>query len=358
METEFFRHGAMAIIRLNRPHVLNALGPAQFQAIHAQLAVWMADDAVGAIVLEGAAGRAFCAGGDIRAVWDGRARGDHDGNRRLFRDEYSLDRMIHRLPKPIVSLLDGIVMGGGAGLSVNGRFQVVTERTVFAMPEAAIGFFPDVGATHFLSRCPGRIGLYLGLTGARLGAADMIWAGLASHYVPSQDLPDLKDRLISAAAAPDPVAAIQQVLDRAHVVPAPAQLAEQAASIDRCFGCGCMGDVIAAVDAETAPWAEYARRQLAMASPTSLAVIHRQLSEGRGLSFEDAMVREYRMACAFLAGTEFYEGIRAAVVDKDWRPRWHPGTLAEVSHAMVENYFAPIEDELTFTSEGPGNGRP
>lgn len=353
METEFVRVGALGVVRLNRPQVLNALGPGQFPAIARQLRAWADDPAVGAVVLEGAGGRAFCAGGDIKVVWEGRRRGDHAGNRALFRAEYGLDRLIHRYAKPVVSLLDGIVMGGGAGLSLNGRYQVTTERTIFAMPEAAIGFFPDVGATHFLSRCPGRLGLTLGLTGARLGAADMLWAGLASHHVPSTGLEALKAELARAAAGADPAASVAEVLDGAHVAPAgPALWPGRMAVLDRCFGAGDVAAILAAVAKRDEDWLAEAHALMAAASPTSLAVIFRQLEEGRGLSFEAAIAREYRIACAFLAGDEFAEGIRAAVVDKDRRPRWNPPTLAEVLAIGTDRFFAPVADELTFDEGG------
>lgn len=353
MDTEFHRHGALGVIRLNRPQVLNALGPEQFPALHRQLAAWAADPRIGAVMVEGAGGRAFSAGGDIRAVWDNHQRGDHDANRALFRTEYGLDRLIHRYPKPYVALVDGIVMGGGAGISVNGAFQVATERTVFAMPEAAIGFFPDVGATHFLSRCPGRIGLYLGLTGARLGAADMKWAGLATHTMPSTALAALKDALAVAAASTDPWSAVRATLDAATTSLPGGGLAEIFGDIDQCFAGDNIGQILERVSSCPASWAVEAGRRLAAASPTSLAVIFRQLGEeGRRLEFEQVMAREYRLACAFLAGGQFVEGIRAAVVDKDWRARWHPATLAKVSADMVERHFAPVPDELSFDQDG------
>lgn len=348
METEFFVQGALATIRLNRPMVLNALGPEQFPAILSHLTAWQDDPAIGAVMVEGAGERAFCAGGDIRSVWENRLRGDHAGNRALFRAEYTLDRFIHRFPKPYVALLDGIVMGGGAGISVNGAFQVATERTLFAMPEAAIGFFPDVGATHFLSHCPGCVGLYLGLTGTRLQAADMLWCGLASHYVPSTALTGLKAALAQAAAASDPWRAVRETLAAVTGTPPSGWLPAAAAAIEACFGGATIFEVVASVTAHSAPWAQEAARRMAAASPTSLAVIFRQLVEGRGLSFEQVMAREYRMVCAFLAGDDFYEGIRAAVVDKDWKAGWHPGTLAEVDDASVDHYFAQVTDELDF----------
>lgn len=337
METEFSRQGRLGVVRLNRPQVLNALAPGQFSAIHGQLAAWAADNSVGAVLLEGAGDRAFCAGGDIRAVWDAYARRDHAFNRRLFRDEYRLDRLIHHYPKPIVSLLDGIVMGGGAGISINGRFRVATERSVFAMPEAAIGFFPDVGASHFLSRCPGSIGLYLGLTGARLRAADMVWAGLATHYVPSDRLDALKGILAECET-------VEAVLTQVHCDPGPAPLAADAALIERSFMQDDVQSVVVALAGLDRDWAV----ALAAASPMSLAVIFRQLTESRTMDFDTIIRREYTLACRFLAGHDFYEGIRAVVVDKDKAPRWQPESLALVSDDAVAEYFVPLGEELTF----------
>lgn len=348
MDTVFSRDGALARIRLNRPRVLNALAPWQFGAIHEQLRVWDADSSVGAVMIEGT-GKAFCAGGDIKAVWEARQRGDHVANRTLFRAEYRLDRLIHRFNKPYVALLDGLVMGGGAGLSLNGRYQVASERTVFAMPEAAIGFFPDVGASHFLSRAPGHLGLYLGLTGMRLTAADMVWAGLASHHVPTARHDDLRAALaVAAAAIADPDAAIAEVLGRFHVSTWPAPYAERQETIEQCFGKTSVAEIMACLAERQEPWLVEARERMAATSPTSLAVIWRQLTEGQGMTFETAIAREYRMACAFLAGDQFAEGIRAAVVDKDRSPQWCPDRLEQIASHDVDRFFHPVEDELTF----------
>ena len=240
-------------------------------------------------------------------------------------------------------------MGGGAGLSLSGRYQVVTERTVFAMPETAIGFFPDVGASHFLARTPGCLGLYLGLTGMRLDAADMVWAGLASHHVPSARLETLKERLSYAATSPKPDEAIREELDKAHVAPGQASYTERLELIEQCFSpvAGVVG-IMDALAGRREPWLVQARERMAAASPTSLAVTYRQLTKNRGMSFEEAISREYRMACAFLAGDEFAEGIRATVVDKDRAPRWDPSTLAKVTSEDVDRFFHPVEDELSF----------
>lgn len=341
--------GGLAAIVLNRPRVLNALSPRQLSGLGRLLLEWRDDPAVGAVVIEGAGERAFCAGGDIRAVWDNRLAGRDDANIAIFRDEYRLDRLIHHYPKPFVAVLDGIVMGGGAGVSVNGRWRVATERTLFAMPEAAIGFFPDVGATHFLSRCPGRIGRFLGLTGTRLGPADCLWAGLATHYVPASALPALKADLRRAAGSAEPGGAVAAVLGEHHREPGVSWLAETADAIDRVFAAPSPREVVSALVAEGTEWARQALEAMGDASPTSLGVIQRQLSDGKGLGFDDAIRREFRLACRFLAGHDFIEGIRALVIDKDRTPRWSPPTLADLSAARIDALFAPLDDgELEF----------
>jgi enoyl-CoA hydratase len=348
VETIFHVDKGLGQILLNRPQVLNALSPGQFIALDQHLAEWQHDESVRVVVIEGAGDKAFSAGGDIRAVWDARSRGDDAFNRAIFHTEYCLDRRIHHYPKPYVALMDGIVMGGGAGISVNGRFRVATERTSFAMPEAAIGFFPDVGATHFLSRCPGHIGLYLGLTGTRLGPADALWAGIATHFVPAGELVGLKAELARATGSADSFSATEAVLATAHRDPGPAGLAERSAAIDRCFAKPSVADVITALREEGAAWSHAALAALAAHSPTSMAIAFRQLKVGRDLSFDLAIRQEYRLACSCLAGDEFYEGIRALVVDKDRRPQWRPAALADMDEPMLDRLFAGCGDELSF----------
>ncbi len=341
--------GGLAAIVLNRPRVLNALSPRQLTDLGRLLLEWRDDPAVGAVVVEGAGERAFCAGGDIRAVWDNRLAGREDANIAIFRDEYRLDRLIHHYPKPYVAVLDGIVMGGGAGVSVNGRWRVATERTLFAMPEAAIGFFPDVGATHFLSRCPGRIGVFLGLTGTRLGPADCLWAGLATHFVLASALPALKVDLRRAAGSGKPAEAVEAILAAHHREPGPSSLADLAPAVDRVFAVPSPRELVSALVAEGADWAWQALESIGDASPTSVAVIWRQLSDGKGLGFDDAIRREFRLARRFLAGHDFHEGIRALMIDKDRTPHWSPPTLAELPATRIDALFAPLDDgELEF----------
>ncbi|EME71794.1 enoyl-CoA hydratase/carnithine racemase [Paramagnetospirillum caucaseum] len=343
-ETVVTRDGRLGRIRLNRPKVLNALSAAQYHDITRCLAGWEDDPEIGVVLIEGEGERAFCAGGDIRMVWDAARRGNHGFNRDVFRTEYRLNRRIHRYPKPYVSLLDGICMGGGAGLSVNGDFRIATERTRFAMPETGIGFFPDVGATHFLNRCPGHVGLYLGLTGRQLGPADCLWAGIATHFVPADRLGELRLALAGAALAADSGEAVASVLARFHEEPGDGPLLRQLDGLERCFAHRRLGDVVEELRLDGGQWAWDTLAELSGRAPFSLAVTNRQLREGRGLDFDEALRREFRLAWHFLQGQDFLEGIRAQVVDKDRRPAWTPSSLAEVDELAVAAYFQPLGD--------------
>lgn len=341
-ETIFAKDGVLGRILLNRPQALNALSPRQFTDLAERLGEWAADPTIAVVVIEGAGERAFSAGGDIRVVWDAHLRGDHRANVAIFRDEYRLDRLIHHYPKPYVSVLDGIVMGGGAGVSVNGRTRIATERTLFAMPETAIGFFPDVGATHFLSRLPGRLGLYLGLTGARLGPEDCLWAGIATHYVPSAEIPAMIAELARGGE-------VDKVLTRFHRHPGESGLARIQDGIERCFGQATLVEIVEALAGEQSDWAQQASASLARHSPTALHVAFVQLTEGKGLGFDESIRREFRLACRFLLHPDFPEGIRAMVVDKDKAPRWLPAGLGQVDPDHVRSMFAPLgKDELEF----------
>ncbi len=346
-ETIIEQFGGVGHIRLNRPKVLNALSAPQYHQLTATLTAWESDERVRLVLLEGEGERAFCAGGDIRMVWDAWKRGDHAFNRDIFRTEYRLNRRINAYPKPYVSILDGIVMGGGAGLSINGRWRVATERTQFAMPETGIGFFPDVGATHFLGRCPGQLGLYLGLTGARLGPADCLWSGIATHFVPVESLAALRQSLFAAATAADPDGAVEEVLKRFHRDPGEGPMAGRRDELERCFAPRRLDDIVESLRTHKSQWAWDTVETLAGRSPFSLTVAHRQLTEGRGLDFDDAIRREFRLAWRFLAGHDFYEGIRAQVVDKDRSPSWSPASLAEVDATQVAGMFTSLgSDEL------------
>ncbi|MDE1174430.1 MAG: enoyl-CoA hydratase/isomerase family protein [Parvibaculaceae bacterium] len=343
-EVLFERRGGAGIITLNRPKALNALTLGMVRLIHPRLESWALDGDVRTVILEGAGERALCAGGDIRVLHDwGRA-----GDPRLmefYREEYRLNRYIKRYPKPYVALMDGIDMGGGVGLSVHGSLRVATERLVFAMPETGIGLFPDVGGTFFLPRCPGATGMYLALTGERLRAADAIYAGIADIFVPGDRLEALKATLAEGATPEDVTAAFA-----ADAGAAP--LASLQEKIDRHFSAASLEAVLASLN-EAADggdaWAKATLATLAGKSPTSLLVTFSQMKAGAKLDFEACMQLEYRLTNRFMEGHDFYEGVRAVVIDKDQKPRWQPARLADVPRADIEKCFAPLSrGELSF----------
>ena len=340
-EILFGRKGGLAILTINRPQALNALTLDNYRRIDPALRDWAADPSVNAVVVRGAGDRAFCAGGDVRAVYEaGRGiSGDPDLPAVFFREEYELIRRIHRFPKPYLAIVDGITMGGGAGISVNGAYRVATERTLFAMPETGIGLFPDVGATRFLNRCPGHVGRYLGLTGARVNAADALYCGLATHAVKRDSVQVLLDELSREHTS------VEDCLRRFAVDPGPAQIRpkEAVANLDALAAESAGGGA----DAE---WAEATRAGLLTKSPTSLKITLRQLTIGRDYDLDAALALEYRLTQHVMAGHDFYEGVRAMLIDRDRNPKWRPRTLAEVTDSMLDAYFAPVGDrELRFT---------
>jgi enoyl-CoA hydratase len=350
----FGREGGVATVMLNRPQALNAFTLAMYRLFDPALRAAAEDPAIHAVLIEGAGERAFCAGGDVRAVYEaGKGiSGDPDFTSVFFAEEYRIIRRIHHYPKPYVALIDGITMGGGAGVSVNGAYRVATERTMFAMPETGIGLFPDVGATRFLNLCPGQIGRYLGLTGARLGPADALYCGFATHFVPRDRVPGLIAELAGVAWQPGSEGAqIEAVFDRFKSDPGPPPLAARRAAIDRCFADDTVEAILDRLHSETgdSDWAGETRALLLTKSPTSLRITLRQLVLGRGCDLETALRLEYRMTQHVMAAHDFYEGVRAALVDKDQRPRWQPASLAEIDEAAAGSYFAPLGDrELVF----------
>jgi enoyl-CoA hydratase len=346
------RNRGLATITINRPQALNALTLDNYRRIDPALRAWAADPTVHAVVVRGTGDRAFCAGGDVRAVYEaGRGiGGDPSLTAVFFREEYELIRRIHHFPKPYIAIIDGITMGGGAGISVNGAYRVATERTLFAMPETGIGLFPDVGATRFLNRCPGHVGRYLGLTGARLNAADALYCGFATHAMRHERIEVLLDELTGDHVE------VEACLRRFAAAPEPAPLASLQSAIDRCCGGDTVEVILEALAAEAsaggphAGWAAETRADLLTKSPTSLKITLRQLTIGRDYDLDAALALEYRLTQHLMAGHDFYEGIRAMLIDRDRNPQWRPASLAEVSENMVDAYFTPIGDrELRFT---------
>jgi len=348
------RASGLATLTINRPKALNALTLDNYRRFAPALRAWAADPSVHAVMVRGAGERAFCAGGDVRAVYEaGRGiGGEPDLPVVFFREEYELIRQIHCFPKPYIAVIDGITMGGGAGISVNGAYRVATEHTLFAMPETAIGLFPDVGATRFLNRCPGRLGRYVGLTGVRLRAADTLYCGFATHFVPSERVAELVAELGRTVGESGE---FDGVLTRFAANAGRAPLAPLRPAIDRCFAGDSIEEILDALALEAADggpqagWAAETRATLLTKSPASLKITLRQLAIGCDYDVERALALEYRLTQHVMAAHDFYEGVRAMLIDKDQHPRWQPATLAEVSDAMVDAYFAPIGDrELRF----------
>jgi enoyl-CoA hydratase/carnithine racemase len=346
------RQGGLGIVTLNRPQALNTLSLAMYRRFDPQLIAWGADESVRAIIVRGAGDRAFCAGGDVRAIHDARREGGGSGDYKadFFREEYRLIERVHRFPKPYIALVDGITMGGGCGVSINGGFRIASERTVFAMPEVHIGLFPDVGASRFLNLCPGRIGLYMALTGARVRAADALYCGFATHYVPHARLGELTAALAGLEwRKGDPAQQVEAAIAHFAAEAGEARLPALQAAIDRCFADGSVEAIVAALRQERAAWAEEALAAIARASPISLKITFHQLMLGRGMSVEEALTLEYRMTQHVMAGHDFFEGIRALLVDKDNRPRWEHASLEDVGEAEVARYFESLgERELQF----------
>lgn len=334
--------GALGRVTLNRPGALNALTLDMTRRLDARLIEWGADGRIGAVAIEGAGGRAFCAGGDVRALYQAMGRPGDPLPAEFYREEYVLNHRVFTFPKPYIALIDGVVMGGGVGVSVHGSHRVATENLLFAMPETGIGLFPDVGGTYFLSRMQGGLGMYLGLVGARLGAADALYCGVATHYVPSERLADLAAALARAPFDGDTLDAANAAIARFAADPGAPPLADRRAQIDRCFAGGSVEEIMAALSAEGSEWADKTLAALETKSPTSLKVTHRQLREGAVLDFAAAMRLEYRLCQRFCAGHDFAEGVRAAVIDKDAAPKWRPDRLDAVTPAAVDAYFAPL----------------
>ncbi|WP_331767011.1 enoyl-CoA hydratase/isomerase family protein [Embleya sp. NBC_00896] len=330
------RVGRLGRITLNRPRAINALDHAMVRRMAAALAEWEHDDDVAVVVVTGAGERGLCAGGDIRAVRADALEGGH-ASRDFWRDEYLLNARIADYPKTYVAIMDGVVMGGGVGVSAHGDIRIVTERSAVAMPETGIGFVPDVGGTYLLSRAPGELGTHLALTAGAIGAADAILCGLADHFVPAERLPALLGEL----AADDPA----EVLAR-HARPAPAgELARRRAWIDACYAADTVEEIVDRLLGSGEPAAKEAAEVIAAKSPTALKVTLASLRRARRLGSLGAVLdQEYRVSCASLSTHDLVEGIRAQVVDKDRDPRWSPASLAEVTEADVAAFFAPPAD--------------
>lgn len=331
-------------LTLNRPAGLNALTLVMVRQLQMQLDAWAQDPAIRAVVLRGVGDKAFCAGGDIRALYDSQRSGD-DLHLRFLEEEYALDQCLHAYPKPVLALLDGYVLGGGMGLAQAASLRLVTERTRMAMPEVGIGFFPDVGGSYFLPRLPGELGLYLGVSGVQIGAGDALYTGLADHCIDSDRLTELDaalDRLPWSDSPDDDLRTLLAELASGELPHA--ELPRLRPAIERCFAAPDLPTILAALHAErqtdAADWAERTLQLLGSRSPLAMAVTLELLRRGRHLSLADCFALELHLDRQWFAKGDFMEGVRALIIDKDRTPRWNPPSLAELSPARVQAFFA------------------
>ena len=340
----FKRQGDWGVVTLNNQKALNALDWDMVKAMRARLSEWAARNDVKAVLVAANSERAFCAGADVRWLHDN-ARDDPEGASGFFRDEYANNALIYHFPKPYVALIDGVVMGGGVGISVHGDFRVAGDATLFAMPETGIGLFPDVGGGYFLPRLHDGLGLYFALTGARAKAADCMAAGVATHYAPSGKHDELTEALIETPLGAHAHADIEAVLDVFAADPGHATLNDLRPDVARLFqGHDALAGLIAALEVDKSDFAKETVETLARMSPTSMAITFEQMKRGHQLDFDDNMKMEFRIARRILEGHDFFEGVRAQLVDKDRQPKWRPPTLGEVSDARIAAYFEPLDD--------------
>jgi len=339
----FDRIGRAGVVTLNKPETLNAVTDAMLSALNAYLDVWEQDDQVERVIIRAVEGRAFSAGGDIRHLYERGLAKDYDFD--FFAREYRLNARIASFPKPYLALVDGIVMGGGVGVSFHGKV-IAGENIAFAMPEVGIGFFPDVGASYFLNKAPAGIAHYIGLTGQRLDQADCRTFGLVDYTCKSEDM----DALLAALCEEEN---LEAVLTRFHHEPGHAGLSDYAALIEEAFEAGSVTAILEMLQAQASSekheqalrdWAQKTRDTILGKSPSSLMIAHRQISDGRGLSMNDCMRMEFRILKRILTGHDFYEGIRAAIIDKDRTPNWQPNSLDHVDKSAIDRHFNPLGD--------------
>lgn len=338
----------VGMITLNRPATLNALTMNMINKLRDKFTRWLEDEEIKVIVIKGAGERAFCAGGDVRAVRQSliehKGTGLPDLAKHFFFEEYILNHQIHNCSKPYVAFIDRVCMGGGVGLSVHGSHRVATERTLLGMPETTIGLFPDVGGAWFLSRLPGAVGIYLALTGRPIGPADCLAYGIATHVVNSSDLEKIVSDIQHTQLSGDAYKKIDDVLNQYNVVPDKNALSNNNVEIDKYFSEGRVEDIVKNLEAADTVFASESLEALRSKSPTSLKVTLEQIKRGgKAKGFAETMIMEYRMSQRFALGHDFREGVRALLVDKDHNPKWEPSSLDGVSDELVESYFEPVE---------------
>lgn len=327
------------VITLNRPKALNALNLSMINKLYPKLKQWEKEKSL--VIIKGSGDKAFCAGGDVRAVVEAGLKGDRLGHD-FFRNEYTVNGLIGTYAKPFIAFIDGIVMGGGVGLSVHGHYRVATERTLFAMPETQIGLFPDVGGSYFLPRLGGKLGIYLALSGYRLKGADVLKAGIATHYCESNKLPDLQKALLACSNEQNMKETLKKFNRRDETEFSLAPYLEQ---INTCFAPQTIEGILAELDKDGSEWAQGTMKTLSKMSPTSLKVSLKELHLGAKMNLQECLQMEYRLAVGCLSNKDFYEGVRALLIDKDQKPSWNPKTLTGVTDKIVNSYFNKLPED-------------
>lgn len=340
MSTEilFDIKGNLGVITLNRPDKLNAINWDMIRAMTQQLKAWESNDTVKAVLVKGAGDKAFCAGGDVKALYHAKKEGHEAEFPKFYGDEYRLNHAISVYPKPYISMLDGITMGGGAGISIHGKYRIGTEKLIFAMPETTIGFFPDVGGGYFLSRLDEGVGLYLGLTGEKIGLADAESFGLTTHSIKSDDVEALTDQL--ATAKWDDENCLDEIIDEFDSPEVtPSTLKPHLSVIGECFKGNNTNAIIAALNNHSDVWAQETAKLLMKKSPISVCVAHQQIERAKEMDLKSVLQMEYTLCHHFMKNTDFFEGIRSLLVDKDRNPQWKFETIDAVSPDYVNDYF-------------------
>lgn len=337
MSVECFVQDNIGWMLLQRPKSLHALTLPMIDTMTTHLLEWQRDPEVHAVVLQAEPGKAFCAGGDIRQIYD--LRGEYSQQLNFFEREYRLNQLIHAFPKPYIAFMDGITMGGGVGISLHGSHPVASEHFTFAMPETGIGFFPDIGASHILAKCPGQYGFYLGLSGDQIAVKDAIALNLVCAIVPAQAFPKLRDTLANADLSHNAHQVVTQCIHEFAEPPESSSLLKKQVGIDACFIPDNVERIIDRLAQRKETWFHDLRDRLLSKSPLSLKVTLQQLRMAKSKSMAACLEMDGRLVRHFLQDQNFYEGVRAAIVDKDKRPYWQPMTLPEVTPLMVNRYF-------------------
>ncbi|STX50881.1 enoyl-CoA hydratase/carnithine racemase [Legionella busanensis] len=343
-DVRFECQNQLGIITLARPQALNAINLPMIQAIQHQLLLWEKDNSVQAIIIQAEPGKAFCAGGDVRWLYETGLKNKAE-QMQFFWHEYRLNHYIHQLKKPYIALLNGITMGGGVGISLHGSYAVAQEQFVFAMPETGIGLFPDIGASYLLSRCPGEIGLYLALTGNRLNAEEAYTAGLVDYVANNEKFTEIISGLhnldLSNNAHQQTKIFLQQIATHSKIT------FPNIEKINQYFSESSVQNIMTALRKSEDSWALTTLQILEQKSPLSLAVSFEQIRRAKSLSMADCVKMDYRLVTHFMRDHDFYEGIRALLIDKDKNPRWSPNSLSAVTPALVANYFEQDGEELS-----------